>query len=175
LELRPVCLVCQQRRGRAPTTEIDHPPGEEIQWDRLELRDTPWGEPVYVLVGALSHSGRFRAVLCEQMTFGHLAGALHEILAGLGGTPRVWRVDRMATAVIAGTDRLNPQFAQRAKHYGATLRSARHTARSAKASSRPRSATSAGAGGAGLAARGERATWTYEVVGDRLSSVILER
>src|SRR4051794_36485063 len=118
LELRPVCLVCQQRRGRAPTTEIDHPPGEEIQWDWLELTDTPWGEPAYALVGALSHSGRFRAVLCEQMTFGHLAGALHEVLVGLGGTARVWRVDRMATAVIPGTDRLNPQFAQLAKHYG---------------------------------------------------------
>jgi transposase len=121
LELRPVCLVCQQRRGRAPTTEIDHPPGEEIQWDWLELRETPWGEPAYVLVGALSHSGRFRAVFCEQMTFGHLAGALHEILVGLGGTARVWRTDRMATAVIPGTDRLNPQFAQLAKHYGADV------------------------------------------------------
>src|ERR1035441_5123699 len=35
--LRPVCLVCQQRRGRAPTTEIEHPAGEEIQWDWLWL------------------------------------------------------------------------------------------------------------------------------------------
>lgn len=118
LELRPVCVVCQQRRGRAPTTEIDHPAGEEIQWDWLELERTPWGQPAYALVGALSHSGRFRAVLCEQMTFGHLAGALHEILEALGGSARVWRVDRMATAVIPGTDRLNPQFAQLAKHYG---------------------------------------------------------
>jgi transposase len=117
-ELRPVCLVCQRRRGRAPTTEIDHPAGEEIQFDWLELPDTPWGEPAYVLVGALSHSGRFRAVLCEQMTFGHVAGALHETLAGLGGTSLVWRVDRMATAVIPGTGRLNLQFAQMAKHYG---------------------------------------------------------
>jgi transposase len=116
--LRPVCLVCQQRRGNAPTTAIDHPAGEEIQWDWLELPDTPWGQPGYVLVGALSHSGKFRAVFCEQMTFGHLAGALHEILTGLGGTSLVWRVDRMATAVIPGTDRLNPQFAQLAKHYG---------------------------------------------------------
>jgi transposase len=116
--LRPVCLVCQQRRGNAPTTEIEHPPGEEIQWDWLELHTTPWGQPAYLLVGALSHSGRFRAVFCEQMTFGHLAGALHEILVGLGGTSLVWRVDRMATAVIPDTDRLNPQFAQMAKHYG---------------------------------------------------------
>ena len=52
------------------------------------------------------------------MTFGHLNGALHEILLAFGGTPRVWRVDRMATAVIPGTDRLNPQFAPMAKHYG---------------------------------------------------------
>ena len=118
LELRPVCLVCQTRRGRAPTTEIDHPAGEEIQWDWLELHHTPWGDPVFVLVGALSHSGRFRAVSCEQMTFGHLAGAVHEILTGLGGTARTWRTDRMATAVIPGTGRLNPQFASMAKHYG---------------------------------------------------------
>jgi transposase len=55
LQLRPVCLVCQQRRGRAPTVEIDHPPGEEIQWDWLELYDTPWSEPAFLLVGALSH------------------------------------------------------------------------------------------------------------------------
>jgi transposase len=41
LELRPVRLVCQQRSGRAPTVEIEHPAGEEIQWDRLELHDTP--------------------------------------------------------------------------------------------------------------------------------------
>jgi transposase len=116
--LRPVCLVCQQRRGNAPTTEIDHPPGEEIQWDWLELPVTPWNQPAYLLVGALSHSGRFRGVFCEQMTFGYLAGALHEILLGLGGTSLVWRVDRMATAVIPDTDRLNPQFAQMAKHYG---------------------------------------------------------
>jgi len=121
LQLRPVCLVCQQRRGQAPTVEIDHPAGEEIQWDWLELANTPWGQPAYVLVGALSHSGRWRAVFCEQMTFGHLAGALHEILDGLGGTPRVWRTDRMATAVIPGTDRLNAQFAQMAKHYGVNV------------------------------------------------------
>src|SRR6202142_2096775 len=116
--LRPVCLVCQQRRGSAPTTEIDHPPGEEIQWDWLELPLTPWEQPAYVLVGALSHSGQFRAVFCEQMTIGYLAGAVHDILLGLGGTSLVWRVDRMVTAVIPGTDRLNPQFAQMAKHYG---------------------------------------------------------
>ena len=121
LELRPVCLVCQHRRGRAVTVEIEHPPGEEIQWDWLELDKTPWGEPAFVLVGALSRSGRFRGVFCEQMTFGHLAEAMHRVLAGLGGTARVWRTDRMATIVAPGTDRLTVDAAQAAKHYGVEI------------------------------------------------------
>lgn len=121
LELRPICPSCKHCRDKAPTVEIDHPPGEEIQWDWLELEETPWGQKAYVLVGALSHSGRFRAVFCEQTTLGHLAAAIHPILAGLGGTARSWRVDRMATAVIPGTDRLNPRFAELAKHYGADV------------------------------------------------------
>jgi transposase len=118
LELRPVCLVCQQRGGRAPTVELEHPAGEEIQWDWLELPVTPWGQPAFLLVSALSHSGRFRAVFCEQMTFGHLAEAMHQVLVGLGGTPRVWRTDRMATIVIPGSDRLTVDAAELAKHYG---------------------------------------------------------
>jgi len=121
LELRPVCLVCQHRRGSAPTIEIEHPAGGEIQWDWLELPETPWGEPACVLVGALSHSGRFRAVFCEQMTFGHLAEAAHTILVGLGGTARVWRTDRMATIVVPGTDRLTVDAANIAKHYGVEI------------------------------------------------------
>jgi transposase len=118
LELRPVCLVCEHHRGQAVTVEIDHPPGEEIQWDWLELHDTPWGQPAFLLLGALSHSGRFRGMFCEQMTFGHLAEAMHRVLVTLGGTARVWRTDRMATFVIPGTDRLTTDAAQAAKHYG---------------------------------------------------------
>jgi transposase len=121
LGLRPVCPVCQHRRGDAVTVEIEHPPGEEIQWDWLELHETPWGEPVYALMGALAHSGRFRGVLCEQMTFGHLAGAVHDVLVALGGTPHIWRTDRMATIVIPGTDRLTVEAAQLAKHYGVEI------------------------------------------------------
>jgi transposase len=123
LELRPVCLVCAHRRGGQVTTEIDHPAGEEVQFDWLELAaaDTPWGEPAYVLVGALSHSGRFRGVFCEQMTFGHLAGAMHELLVALGGTPRVWRTDRMATIVTPQSGRITPDAAALAKHYGTQI------------------------------------------------------
>jgi transposase len=123
LALRPVCLVCAHRGGGQVTTEIDHAAGEEIQWDWLELAavDVPWGEPAYVLVGALSHSGRFRGVFCEQMTFGHLAGAMHQLLVALGGTPRVWRTDRMATIVAPQTGRITPDAAALAKHYGAQI------------------------------------------------------
>jgi len=123
LQLRPVCLVCAHRRGDQVTTEIEHPAGEEIQWDWLELSaaDTPWGEPADVLVGALSHSGRFRGVFCEQMTFGHLAVAMHEVLVALGGTPRVWRTDRMATIVTPQTGRITPDAAALAKHYGTQI------------------------------------------------------
>ena len=38
--LRPECRACTPGRVH---TDIEHPPGEEIQWDWLELRDTPWG------------------------------------------------------------------------------------------------------------------------------------
>jgi transposase len=121
LELRPVCVNCQHRRGDDVTVEIDHPPGEEIQWDWLELHQTPWDEPAFVLIGALSHSGRFGAVFCEQMTFGHLAEAVHRVLVRLGGTPRVWRTDRMATIVVPGTDRFTVDAANTAKHYGVDI------------------------------------------------------
>ena len=45
------------------TVGLEHEPGEELQLDWLELTETPWGVKAYVLVGALSHSGRLRGVL----------------------------------------------------------------------------------------------------------------
>ena len=74
-----------------------------------------------MLVGALSHSGRFRGVFCEQMTFGHLAAAAHQVLLALGGSACVWRTDRMATIVNPDTDRITIEAAQLAKHYGVDL------------------------------------------------------
>jgi transposase len=121
LGLRPICTDCQHRRGKAPTIEIAHPPGEEIQWDWVEFHETPWGQKAFVLVGALSHSGRFRGVFCEQMTFGHLADAMHQVLVALGGTPRVWRTDRMATIVNPQTKRVTRDACELAKHYGVEL------------------------------------------------------
>lgn len=120
LELRPVCPVCK-RGGHRLTIELTHEPGEELQLDWLELRETPWGAPAYVLVGALSHSGRIRAVVSGGLDFAHLVAALDGVLRRLGGTTRSWRTDRMATIVEPGTDRLRAESAELAKHYGVSV------------------------------------------------------
>src|SRR5437899_4374093 len=120
LGLRPVCEVCK-RGGHAVTIELEHEPGEELQLDWLELSETPWGEPSHVLVGALSHSGRIRAVFSEAEDFAQLAGALDELLRRLGGTARSWRTDRMSTVVEPGSGRLRAEAAELAKHYGVTV------------------------------------------------------
>jgi transposase len=117
LGLRPVCECCR-RGGVDVTIEIDHPPGEELQFDWLELRETPWGQPAFVLIGALSHSGRCRGVFCEGQSGPHVIESLDGVLRRLGGTTRRWRTDRMAGVVHPGTDRLLPEFAACAKHYG---------------------------------------------------------
>jgi transposase len=46
--LRPHCEACEAAKGRA-TTEIEHPPGAETQWDWLEL-EAPWGGKAYALM-----------------------------------------------------------------------------------------------------------------------------
>ncbi|MCZ7590558.1 MAG: IS21 family transposase [Gaiella sp.] len=120
LGLRPECPVCK-RGGQRLTIELVHEPGEELQLDWLELQETPWGAPAYLLVGTLSHSGRIRAVLSDGMDFAHLACALDGVLRRLGGTTRSWRTDRMATIVEPGSDRLRPEAAELAKHYGVSV------------------------------------------------------
>ena len=118
--LRPHCEACSGVAGRE-TTEIDHPAGEEIQWDWAERRKAPWGATAYVLLGTLSHSGRTRAVLAESMDQAHLVEAMDGVLRRLGGTARVWRTDRLATVIVPGTGDVQASFAPVAKHYGATV------------------------------------------------------
>jgi transposase len=120
LELRPACEVCK-RGGHRLTIELVHEPGEELQLDWLELPETPWGAPAHVLVGALSHSGRIRAVLSDGEDFAHLVGALDGVLRRLGGSARCWRTDRMSTIVEPGSGRLRAEAAELAKHYGVTI------------------------------------------------------
>ena len=115
--LRPSCGACAGTRGQA-TVVIDHPPADECQWDWLELRDTPWRSRAFVLVGALSYSGRFRAWITASQDQPHLVEGLDAVLRRLGGTARRWRVDRMATVIVPGSDRIQPSFVGVAKHYG---------------------------------------------------------
>ncbi|HXH56188.1 hypothetical protein [Iamia sp.] len=118
--LRPHCEACAGVRGRE-TVEIDHPAGEEIQWDWAERRRAPWGGTCYGLLGTLAHSGRTREVLCESMDQAHLIEAIDSVLRRLGGTARHWRTDRLATVIKPGTAEVQASFAPVAKHYGAIV------------------------------------------------------
>jgi transposase len=118
--LRPHCEACRGVVGR-DTIEIEHPPGEEIQWDWFERRNAPWGATAYVLLGTLPHSGRTRGVVAESLDQAHLIEAMDAVMRRLGGTARVWRTDRLATVIVPGTRDVQPSFAPVAKHYGAVV------------------------------------------------------
>jgi len=118
--LRPHCEACGGVKGRE-TIEIDHPSGEEIQWDWAERRDAPWGGTAYILLGTLSHSGRTRSVLTESMDQAHLIEAMDQVMRRLGGTARVWRTDRLATVIVPGSRDVQASFAPVAKYYGAIV------------------------------------------------------
>ena len=101
--LRPACAACAHVTKR-PNAVIEHPPGEETQFDWLELPDAPthWGFPTkkaFLLVGSLAHSGVWRAVLAPSMDLPHLLAAMSTLLRLLGGLTRVWRFDRMRTVL----------------------------------------------------------------------------
>jgi transposase len=121
-QLRPACEPCRPAKGR-PVAIIDHPPGIETQWDWLELPDPPghwdgYRGKAFLLVGALSHSGKWRGVLCESDDQAHLLDALHRVSVKLGGLTRDWRFDRMASVVYPSSGRVTPSFSGVAKHYG---------------------------------------------------------
>lgn len=124
--LRPACEPCHPAKGR-PAAVIEHPAGEETQWDWVELPDPPagwdgYGKRAYLLVGALSHSSKWRGVLCESMEQPQLADAQYQIAGKLGGVTRDWRFDRMATVVHPGTGVVTATYAQIAKHFGVRVR-----------------------------------------------------
>jgi transposase len=118
--LRPHCEACSGVNGR-DTIEIAHPAGEEIQWDWFERRGAPWGGTAYVLLGTLPHSGRIRGVLAESLDQPHLIEAIDGVLRRHGGTPRIWRTDRLATVIVPGTRDVQPSFAPVAKFYGVVV------------------------------------------------------
>lgn len=115
-DLRPHCEACSGVSGRA-TIEIAHPAGAEIQWDWDELPEAPWGGDGHLLVGSLPCSGKFRGRFCEAEDQPHLIEGIDGVLRRLGGTPRDWRVDRMATVINPRTGTVQSSFLPVAKHY----------------------------------------------------------
>jgi transposase len=119
-QLRPHCEACTGVKGRA-TIDIEHPPGEEIQWDWDDLGEAPWGEDAHLLIGSLPCSGKFRGVFSESEDQAHLIEAMDGVLRRLGANARRWRVDRMATVVDPKTGVVQPSFVPVAKHYGVSV------------------------------------------------------
>lgn len=115
--LRPHCEACAQAKGRS-TTEITHDPGEETQWDWLELPEAPWGGAAIVLVGALAHSGKARGCFSEAKDSAHLIAGIDQVIRRLGGLTRRFRIDAIEGGVIPGTRRLVPEFADACRYYG---------------------------------------------------------
>jgi len=119
--LRPACAPCAAARGRDRAV-IEHPAGAETQWDWVELPNPPqawgWGDTAYVLVGALSHSSRWRGWLAERTETGHLVEGLDQVVRRLGGVTARWRFDRMSTVCHPGSGRLRGSFGPVAMHYG---------------------------------------------------------
>ena len=122
--LRPVCQVCRTATQR-PNAVIDHTPGDETQWDWLELPNPPaawgWGKSADLLVGSLAHSSKWRASLSASQDQPHLIAGLDRITRALGGVSRVWRFDRMATVCDPASGRVSASFAGVAKHYGVSV------------------------------------------------------
>jgi transposase len=119
--LRPACSACAGATGRVNAI-IEHPPGEETQWDWLDLPDPPaswgWGKMAHLLVGSLAHSGRWRGFLSASMDQPHLVDGLDRVTRALGGVTRCWRFDRMATVCHPDSGKVTATFAGVAKHYG---------------------------------------------------------
>ena len=122
--LRPACERCSAAKGR-PVAIIDHPAGDETQWDWVDLPNPPaawgWGNNASLFVGALAHSGKWRGCLAESKDQPHTIDALDQITRGLGGLTRVWRFDRMATVCHPGSGKVTASFAGVAKHYAVSV------------------------------------------------------
>ena len=118
--LRPRCEACAAAKTRDRQV-IDHPAGEETQWDWVELPEPPqhWGvgEHAHLLLGTLPHSSRWRGWLAECEDQPHLIEGLHQVAVRLGGLSKRWRFDRMATVCHPGSGRITASFGPVAVHY----------------------------------------------------------
>ncbi len=130
-ELRPRCAACAANRHK-DRSMIEHPAGQEVQWDWLELPDAParwgFGDTAHLLLGVLPHSSRWRGWLAEAEDQPHLIEGLHQVAVRLGGLPQRWRFDRMATVCHPGSGRITASFGPVALHYqvGISICPSRH-------------------------------------------------
>lgn len=119
-ELRPRCEACAAAKTRDRSV-IEHPAGEETQWDWLELPNPParwgFGDKAHLLLGVLPHSSRWRGWIAEAEDQPHLIEGLHQVATRLGGLSRRWRFDRMATVCHPGSGRITAGFGPVAMHY----------------------------------------------------------
>ena len=99
-------------------------PGDETQWDWLDLPDPPqlwgWGRTAHLLVGSLAYSAKWRGWLSPCTDQPHLVEGLDRVARALGGVTRSWRFDRMATVCDPGSRRVSASFV--AKHYSVSVR-----------------------------------------------------
>ena len=104
---------------------IEHEPGDETQWEWLDLPDPPaswgWGRNARLLVGSLAHSSKWRASLEPATDQPHLVQGLDRVTRALGGVTRTWRFDRMSTVCDPGSGRITASFAGVAKHYSVAV------------------------------------------------------
>ncbi len=70
---------------------------------------------------AAAFVSRVRGVLAESLDQPHLIEAIDAVLRRHGGTPRVWRTDRLATVIVPGSRDVQPSFAPVAKYYGVVV------------------------------------------------------
>jgi transposase len=122
--LRPVCEQCRSATDR-PNAIIEHDPGDETQWDWLDLPDPPglwgWGRTARLLVGSLAHSSKWRGWLQPATDQPHLVEGLDRVTRALGGVTKTWRFDRMATVCDPGSGAITASFAGVAKHYSVAV------------------------------------------------------
>lgn len=124
--LRPGCPECLSIKDR-PVAVILHEPGAETQWDWVDLPNPPaswdgYGKMAHLLVGALSHSSKWRGVLCESTDQAQLAAAQHTVAVKLGGITHDWRFDRMSTVVDPTTGKVTASYAAIAKYFGVSVK-----------------------------------------------------
>ncbi|MFC9330837.1 IS21 family transposase [Kitasatospora sp. NPDC057015] len=120
--LRPTCDHCRATTGGTVSWS---PAAEEVRFGWLRLPDPPagWGGGghAHLLVGSLTHAGRWRAVLAENEEFPHLVEAMDLVLRRLGGTAGVWLFDRRSPVCSPETGRVTPALVEVARYYRAEI------------------------------------------------------